>query len=220
MEDFSAQSIDLSQLDLVQEGTVDNINPDADFGDAPPPVPDPAKGDFWVAVPKLINFKGSESPLKTTKDSNNPNAAHLMLQIEWELSDTRLEGSIWQGNKLRTWPSTRPGFSGTSEVDSLLRAYTGKAGVGMSRMEKIKTVLPFLQAASPVGLVTEWRSEVAQPTDDNPENTKIIRRGMAKHPIVEGTEANPVYKHIYEDVRYPNEEVRVRAHVTGYRSVS
>lgn len=216
-DEFVAQGIDLSQLDLVEEGSVDAINPDADFSDSPPPVPDLEKGDAWVAKPKLINFKDLDAPLKTQKDPNNPNAVHLMLQVGWVLCDPRLEGTIWEDNELRAWPSTRPGFSGTSEVDTLLKIYTGKAGVGMSRKEKIHTLLPFLQAETPIGVVTEWRAEIEDTrANARPDSTQVIKRGMRTFPKVEGSEQ---YKHIFTDPRYPEAEVRTRAVVKAYKSL-
>jgi len=222
-DEYVAQSVDLSQLDLVPEAdVVDAINPDADFSDVPPPVPDPEKGDAWMAKPKLINFKDTTSPLKTMKDSANPNAHHLMLQVEWELVDSRLEGTIWEGNTMRTWPSTMPGRSGTSEIDTLLKVYTGKAGVGMSRKQKIEALVPYLQAEQPIKVVTEWRAEIPEQDKEKlakrPDATKTIKYGMGSFPVVEGSNP-PIYKHIFEDPRYPGIPVRTRAVVAAYKSL-
>lgn len=206
----AGQTLDLSNLNLEMEAPVDEVNPEANMEDTPPPVDD---GE-WSAVPVLVaNEDGSFVKLQKG-DEKGP---HPALAIDWVLRDPRLEGTIHFDSKIRVWPSTRVGYNQTSEIDQLLKCYTGKSGAGMSRLQKVAAVIPFLQASTPLAIQTQWTAETPDPKDTSGKKTVVIRRGQKSFPKIGNSEK---HNHIITDDRYPGADIVTRAKIKTYRPLT
>jgi hypothetical protein len=173
---------DFSDLELLTDiGTeVEVINPDADMES----VVLPPEGKKYVVIPKLIAMKGTETHY------TKPNKAGKLqfVGIDWKIEDP---GKPWHGQSSRTWPSTSLNRAGTTEVDVLLRAYTGKAGVGQMDKVKVGALGKILLAGQPIKVDIQWEAQLrvqGEPEDTEQKdklNFKVILRGMTKFPKLE-----------------------------------
>lgn len=155
---------------LDELGDVEEIDPDANVDDQPPP---PPKGTYQI---RLRNMKDAErKKLEGIAQNGSPEDAQLAAKILQEFPDaniswfrTKKDGKLHfsivieqelvsddplaKNRKNKVWKNTMISqFVPTSAVDTFLRILTGRAGVGMTAGRKIAELYGLL-ATEPVCL--------------------------------------------------------------------
>src|SRR5574337_846300 len=130
----TSEGFSLDELSLYSEVQA-GVNPDAELDARPAPPPE--REDGYLAIPTLIpNEDGTPFKKREEKDKGgNVVAEHPQLTVEFAIQDP---GQRWDGAKFRSWPSTVVQRSQTTEMDAIIRAYTGQSPVGWSKGQKAK----------------------------------------------------------------------------------
>lgn len=103
-----------------------------------------------------------------------------MYAVEWTIQDEGIpmppqfhQFKFVAGQKLNSWPSTRVNErTNTTEIDAILRAYTGKTGYGYSVGDKMKAAYKLLTSAQPIRIATMWEAQQIVGKDQKPEWTR------------------------------------------------
>lgn len=196
---MSDQDTSLSLDDLLLVDVVDDVNPDAELTDAPPPPP----AGRYAATPTLLPFSDKGNVVKpfTVDGQNEP---HLMINVDWkfEYVDARGVKSAWTK---RSWHNTMANKVGLSEIDALFKAYYKKAPVGMGRGAKVKAVVEQMAANVQVLIDVDWEATVktGEKNKKGKDEYVTVRRGMKNF-----LDANGVPQPLKESPEHPGLEVR------------
>lgn len=185
MPEVKNQMVDLDNLEMFSE--VASIDPEANFSDMPslPPEFDAAGNKIkYMVVPRFVLTEDGKY-LKRQPPKNKPDApmseCNIQVNAEYVIED---EGMPWHHTRVRAWPSTRVTNAGTSEIDSILKAYTGTPGIGLTNGQKAKSLCEKIAAGIPFRITLRWEAtEVAtQEERDAGEFKNPFLRGMKNFP--------------------------------------
>jgi len=173
----------LPGMDVVEE-----INPEAMSTDKTLPPPD---GDHQLRISIVVDGvkdekkrfnPGNQFPANcvqffTLPERNGrPASTQFIITVQEEILG--VTGEPAPGGRRRCWPSTMvrgEGANRTSDIDTLLRAVTGQAGVGMTNIQKIKALYDVLVVTpAVVKAKTEWVGEVQVEDPKKPGETKRV----------------------------------------------
>lgn len=206
-DDMIGKGVSLADLDLFDE--IENVDPNADLTDTPPPPPENPAG--YLATPTLKLGDNGQPAIKIN------NAKKPQVSVTWEI----VEDGKYKGRKFFTYPSTMVTRSGTSEVDQLIKAYTNKSAAGMPDGNKMKVLINLLQTGRPLRIVGEWRFEAedpaATPNAEGRRKSKTYVYGMKNFPAEQvGNEV--VYRPLKFNPNDPNHAGNTEFRIVTYKS--